>query len=392
MRKKFLAYNTFYQFVTQNINPFSNVIEPDVNCLNKNLSSFPSNSAAIHKQSNVSLQFASIFAKTAGLDQSSQLEMTGEVMSKTILLISANMAYADMAYNFLCRLAKISKCFKYVVVAQDASFYSFLQSHGIPSISGSLIHPVSAEDAKNFRTAEFNAISIAKIVAARMVLESGYNVLFSDVDIAWKKSPVPFLPTDVDLAIQSNTGENVFSLEHEPNTGFYFLRSNDRSIALLNETIKRGREDPMIDDQTHFANALRDWRVSKKAMFLMEGMTAPWAYHGNRPLLFRLLHPYRFQTGQVAMAWYAHKVEPPLDSKEQDIIIVHANWMVGHDSKVQFLKSHDLWDLNDQKFLTYLALWKSMDKTNKTQQKQDRQISYQSALDTLAEVCVNLVA
>jgi hypothetical protein len=254
-----------------------------------------------------------------------------------------------------------------------------------------LIHPVSTEHAKNFRTAEFNAISIAKIIATRIVLELGYNVLFSDVDIAWKKNPMPFLSADVDLVIQSNSGENVFPLSHEANTGFYFLRSNDRSIALLDETINRALKGPSRDDQTHFGNALRDWRISKKAVFIMEGMTAPWVYHGYRPFTFRILHPYRFQSGKVARASYAQKVEPPHDGKEQDIIIVHANYMVGHNSKVRFLKSHDLWDLNDHRFLTYRALWKSKDKTNKKQQKQDRQIRDQSTLDTLAQVCVNLV-
>ncbi len=443
IRKPFLDYNIVNQLITQNTTPSSNttnqyvtentahipnVIKPPVNSLNEDLTkfpsysedfaNFPSYSAAVHKQlfprtsyvikqSNIlsqfvsiiakvvglnqSSQFASIIAEAAGLDQSSQLEMTRGVMDKTILILSANMAYADMTYNFLCRLAKISKTFKYVVIAQDASFYRFLQSDGIPSISGSLIHPVSTEHAKNFRTAEFNAISIAKIIATRIVLELGYNVLFSDVDIAWKKNPMPFLSADVDLVIQSNSGENVFPLSHEANTGFYFLRSNDRSIALLDETINRALKGPSRDDQTHFGNALRDWRISKKAVFIMEGMTAPWVYHGYRPFTFRILHPYRFQSGKVARASYAQKVEPPHDGKEQDIIIVHANYMVGHNSKVRFLKSHDLWDLNDHRFLTYRALWKSKDKTNKKQQKQDRQIRDQSTLDTLAQVCVNLV-
>ncbi len=397
------ASSNINELVTQNTTPVPNVIKPQLGLLSEDLANFQSYSEEVHKQlfnrtsyvnkqSNGLSQFASIIAKAAGLDQLSQSEMTRGVMKSTVLILSANMAYADMTCSFLCRLAKISKTFKYVVIAQDTSFYDFLQAHGIPSISGSLIHPISTQKAENFRSAEFNAISIAKVIAARMVLELGYNVLFSDVDIAWKKNPVPFLPVDVDLVIQSNSGTNVFPLSDEPNTGFYFLRSNDRSMTLLDETIDRARKDPSIDDQTHFGNALRDWRVSKKAIFIMEGMAAPWVYHGHRSFTFRVLHPYWFQSGQVASAWYAQKIEPPHDGKEENIILVHANYIVGHDSKVSFLKSHDLWDLNDQRFQTYLARWKSKGKMNKLQQNQGRRVSYQSALDRLVYVCVNLVA
>jgi len=399
----FLVYNIVNQRTTQNITPVPSVVKTQLDLLNEDLASFPSYSEAVHKQlfkrtsyinkqSNDLSEFAAIIAKAAGLDQSSQLKTTRGIMNSTVLILSANMAYADMTCNFLCRLAKISKTFKYVVIAQDTSFYDFLQSHRIPSVAGSLIHPISTQNAENFRSAGFNAISIAKMIAARVVLELGYNVLVSDVDIAWKKNPVPFLPTDVDLAIQSNTGTNVSPLNDEPNTGFYFLRSNDRSMALLDDTIDRARKDSVVDDQTHFSNALQDWRISKKAIFIMEGMTAPWVYHGYRPFTFRLLHPYWFQSGQVAKASYAQKVEPPHDGNEQDIILVHANYMVGHKSKVRFLKSHELWDLNDKRFRTYLADWKSNDKTNKEQENQDRKISYQSAFDELTQMCVNLVA
>jgi hypothetical protein len=421
MHKTSPIYHIINQYITQNITPAQNitpvqnsipvrnitlvpnVIKPQMDSLNEDLANFPYYSEAVHKQlfkrtryvnkqSNGLSEFASIIAKAAGLDQSFQLEMNQKVMNSTVLILSANMGYADMTFNFLCRLAKISKTFKYVVIAQDTSFYDFLQSHKIPSISGSLIHPISTQNAENFRTTGFNAISIAKMIAVRVVLELGYNVLFSDVDIAWNENPVPFLPADVDLAIQSNSGTNVFPLNHEPNTGFYFLRSNDRSMALLDDTIDRARKDPSIDDQTHFGNALRDWRVSKKAIFIMEGMTAPWAYHGYRPFTFRLLRPYCFQSGQVASASYAQKVEPPQDGKEQNIILVHANYMVGHDTKVNFLKSHGLWNLNDQKFLSYLARLESKDKMNKEQQHQGQQISYELAFtDSLAHVCVNLV-
>ena len=374
-----------------------------LNCFNEYLTNFPSYSEAtykelfkrttyVNKQSNNLSEIGSLIAKAAGLDQSSHLTMPREVVNSTVLVLSANMAYADMTYNFLCRLANISKTFKYVVIAQDASFYDFLQSHHIPSMSGSLIHAASSHNAQNFHSAGFNAISIAKIIAARIVLELGYNVLFSDVDTAWNKSPVSFLSADVDLTIQSNSGSNLSPSDDEPNTGFYFLKSNDRSMAFLDETIDRARKNPALDDQTHFGHVLRDWRTSRKAVFIMEGMPSPWVYHGYRPFTFRLLHPYLFQTGQVAKASYAQKVEPPYDGKEQNIILVHANYLVGHSSKVSFLKSHNLWNLNDQRFSTYLTQWNSKGIRDPQNENEDQQSSYQLALKELANMCINLIS
>ena len=338
----------------------------------------------INKQTNSLSDLASTIAEAAGLDQSSQLKISPDIVSSTVLILSANMGYADMILNFLCRLAKISKNFKYVVIAQDTALYNFLQSKKIPSISGSLIHPVSTENSENFRSPGFNAISIAKIIAARIVLELGYNILFSDVDIGWKKNPLSYLSSDVDLIIQSNSGTNLFLLKDEPNTGFYFLRSNDRSMALLDETIDRARLDPKIDDQTHFGDVLRDWRKSKKAFFIMEGTTAPWVYNDNRPFTFRILHPYLFQSGQVAS--FYRKLEPPNGGNDQDIVLIHANYMTGHHTKVDFLKSRHLWDLNDELFLTYLNRWKSNNSKNTKSS-----VSHQLALAQLTHICTDLV-
>ncbi|CAF1092893.1 unnamed protein product [Rotaria magnacalcarata] len=258
----------------------------------------------------------------------------------------------------------------------------------IPSVPGSSVHSSSSPNAANYGSAEFNTISIAKITAIRKVLELGYNVLFSDVDIAWNKNPVPFLPTDVDLVIQSNSGSNLFEIGSEANTGFYFLKSNSRSTTLLNETLHRTRGGPGLDDQIHFGNVLREWRVSGKAMFIMEGQTAPWVYNNDRPFTFRVLHPYRFQTGQVAQALFGKQVESPYDGKEQDIILVHANYMIGHTSKVNFFKSHGLWNVNDAKFKRNLRLWNLKKKTHAEKKNQRQNISSQSALQQLEPVCM----
>lgn len=397
IKNTFLVDNINSQRVTSNT-----LIAPDLKSLDGDLANFSSYSETVHKQlfnhtsyvkkmlSNNLSEMASIIAKAASLDQSPHLGMNCEVLNSAVLILSANMAYADMTCNFLCRLAKLSKSFKYVVIAQDATFYKFLQANKIPSIAGNLMHPISTGRAQKFRSAGFNAISIAKIIAVRIVLELGYNVLFSDVDIAWKKNPISFLSADVDLLIQSNSEKNIFLLDDEPNTGFYFLRSNDRSMALLDDTIDRASKDPRIDDQTHFANALRDWRLSKKAILIMEEKTPPWIYNSYRPFTFKVLDLYQFQNGKVAHKWYSKKITSPDNIKEQDIVLVHANFMFGHRSKKTFLKTHHLWDVNDKTFLGIYSRWKLKSRTKTEIQKQDGEINYQSALDTLRQVCVDL--
>eukprot|EP01036_Dinobryon_divergens_P028204 gene28204-37108_t len=94
-------------------------------------------------------------------------------------------------------------------------------------------------DPQKFRSKQFNLITARKKEAVHDILKLGYNVLFSDTDVAMIRDPLPYmLWENVDyvhsLNYWCNVGEkwDFHKSKVEGNTGFYFVRSNNNTVQL----------------------------------------------------------------------------------------------------------------------------------------------------------------
>ncbi|CAI9102062.1 OLC1v1000255C1 [Oldenlandia corymbosa var. corymbosa] len=94
------------------------------------------------------------------------------------------------------------------------------------------------------------------------VLKRGYNFIFTDMDIIWLRDPFPILlgPEGVmlnetdDLQISTDRFNNdPRSIDNAINTGFYHIRSNNKTITLLETWYDRRR----ISNTTKEQDALR---------------------------------------------------------------------------------------------------------------------------------------
>ncbi|CAN6461180.1 unnamed protein product [Victoria cruziana] len=67
------------------------------------------------------------------------------------------------------------------------------------------------------------------------ILRRGYNIVFTDTDILWLRNPLPLLTnTDDDMQITSDWyGGQPYDISNRINAGFYFVRSNSRTIRLF---------------------------------------------------------------------------------------------------------------------------------------------------------------
>ncbi|XP_009776156.2 uncharacterized protein At1g28695-like [Nicotiana sylvestris] len=68
------------------------------------------------------------------------------------------------------------------------------------------------------------------------VLKKGYNFIFTDTDVLWLRNPFPnlYLNQTVDLQISTDKfNGSQWSEENPINTGFYMIKSNSKTIALL---------------------------------------------------------------------------------------------------------------------------------------------------------------
>uniref|UniRef100_A0ACD5V1Q9 Uncharacterized protein n=1 Tax=Avena sativa TaxID=4498 RepID=A0ACD5V1Q9_AVESA len=86
---------------------------------------------------------------------------------------------------------------------------------------------------KFFGPEEWMDLVWSKLKLQRRVLELGYGFLFTDVDIMWLRDPFKHVTAYADMTISS---DNYFgdpdNIDNLPNTGFFHMKPNRRTIAM----------------------------------------------------------------------------------------------------------------------------------------------------------------
>jgi hypothetical protein len=115
-------------------------------------------------------------------------------LKKTILMAGINYSYRDFYHNFKCFADRLG--IKFLPVALDQQIYRYLHdvvktpTFLMPDIPGRDKVPTSAS---GFGGKPFNLIGCRKLEAVAGALTLGYNVIFSDVDIAVLSDPIDHL-------------------------------------------------------------------------------------------------------------------------------------------------------------------------------------------------------
>lgn len=92
--------------------------------------------------------------------------------------------------NFLCKANEVTK-YDVMVIAQDHLARDFFRSMGIETMdSADFGLPDSVSGSTAWGDPAYDALIRARLVMLLQILEMGFNVFFSDVDIAWSGDPV----------------------------------------------------------------------------------------------------------------------------------------------------------------------------------------------------------
>jgi homoaconitase/3-isopropylmalate dehydratase large subunit len=96
--------------------------------------------------------------------------------------------------------------FKVLLIAFDEKTHHYVQNHMNGTRFGSELisyhwrgvkgDDAVTEEATTFRTKQFNLMSNHKLESVLAIMEAGYDVIFTDVDIAIARDPIPFLIWD----------------------------------------------------------------------------------------------------------------------------------------------------------------------------------------------------
>ena len=260
-------------------------------------------------------------------------------VEQDIVVLVTNYAYADFVVNWLCTSGNVLSM-KAIVISEDPELHDFLSAAGVPTLDGRLFNISAPSKDSEYFSKGFDVVSNMKSRAVQAVLSMGYNVLFTDGDIVFKRDPFLYFRRDVDFEFQTDNpdGHAEFLLGDDPCTGLFYMRSNNRTIQFLEKSY-----DIHQSQQRNVHKNLDEMRVSGDALYVPHNSRAPQL---QDTLTFRQLPPLSFPPGAVL---YADDYEQRREAAGVPLVTVHANWIKGSVLKRQKLHELGLWKVNSTK-------------------------------------------
>ncbi|XP_062208708.1 uncharacterized protein At4g15970-like [Phragmites australis] len=114
---------------------------------------------------------------------------------------------------------------------------------------------MNLSSANRFLTKGYLELVWTKLSLQQRVLELGYNYLFTDVDVMWLRDPFRHINlfADVTMSCDYFYGD-AESLKNSPNTGFYYVKSTNRTVEMLRYWRAARSRFPPHHDQKIFDN------------------------------------------------------------------------------------------------------------------------------------------
>lgn len=256
--------------------------------------------------------------------------------NKTIVLAVAGYSYKDMLMSWVCRLRSLLIT-NFVVCALDHDVYQFSLLQGLPVFEDPLAPSDISFDDCHFGTKCFQRVTKSKSRLVLQILKLGYNVLMSDVDVYWFKNPLPLLYSfgPAILVAQSDEYKETgpINLPRRLNSGFYFARSDDTTIAGMEKVVKHAASSN-LSEQPSFYDSLcgegGSYRLGDNRC--LEPETNLTVHFLDRNL---------FPNGAYQNLWEKKKWKSVCSKK--DCFILHNNWISGRRKKLQRQVLSGLW-------------------------------------------------
>jgi hypothetical protein len=95
----------------------------------------------------------------------------------------------------------------------------------------------------------------AKVVCVQLINHMGYDLLFQDVDVVWYRNPLEYFHDttnpyhNFDMYFQDDGAHSPRYAPYSANSGFYYVRSNDKTRYLFTSLLYSG--DRIIQTSSH---------------------------------------------------------------------------------------------------------------------------------------------
>lgn len=286
-------------------------------------------------------------------------------LHKTVLMTGCNYGFLNHLHNFKCFADRLDM--KFIVIAMDAKAHEYIINNTTMIsylMDGGVVGGVTGAPT-DFRSPQFNLITTKKKEAVHDVLKLGYDVLFTDTDVAMIRDPLPrMLWENVDYVHSLNavcTKEDTWDFrrsKEEGNTGFYYVRSSEKTAKLWQAAYEAAPRFKHLDDQAVFWNVIR--HSSDPSVIPLghcrhyNASTNPKYNASLEPspskipeIVTCFLDTCAFSSGMLSRIWvpeYTYEeLLANLQYRNETIHTLHANYIKGNHNKLLKMKEHGFW-------------------------------------------------
>jgi hypothetical protein len=269
--------------------------------------------------------------------------------NNAVVVMAVNFGQSELFVNFICaaRSRNIDVSQHMLLFATDAATVRLAQSLGVHVFDvQDAFGSMPTEAAGTYADDTFGRIVLAKIYSVQLMLMLGYDVLLQDVDVFWRRHPLPYFTDSAsttfstenqdndnggfDLIFQDDGSRDVRFAPFFANTGFYFVKNNDRTKYLFNHLVRMGDTIQQVkcdqESMAMFLNEHVSWkglRVKVLGRDSPEGQLFPSGFHVHR----RVEYMKQLMRGEV------------------DPYVFHLSWTENKKDKVLLLQQMGEWFL-----------------------------------------------
>jgi rhamnogalacturonan II specific xylosyltransferase len=224
---------------------------------------------------------------------------------KWIIMVSANSGYLDFFLNWFAAYKKLNLLYHIIVIAEDKNFSSYINTH-----KGSEMEIIKSEfhdikDAVSFGSKQFNILSVRRHGYILKQLIKGSNVIFSDIDTVWLKNPIPYFNGNFDMWMQLDA-KTMFC------PGTMAIKSSEITVSFF-KNLTHGLSLKVQADQPFINKLIRSSKINIAA-----------------------LPTEQFPSGRQYFKQFSY-------DERSKAVVVHNNWIAGHEAKRNRFISFDLW-------------------------------------------------
>lgn len=225
------------------------------------------------------------------------------------------------------------------------------------------------EAAKRYGDTKFQGMMMAKIYCVHMISQLGYNQLFQDVDVVWYRNPLEWFldknnPSfDFDMYFQDDGAHSVRYAPYSPNTGFYFVRANPRTLYFFSNFVKAA--DAIMQSGSHQSalTAVMNEHVSYRGLRVkvlardQDEFPGGYHFHRNKQYMKEMLHgkktPVRvcrrcFCAQRIKISYLCSRINPRFSLTFSAQYVFHMSWTLNKENKRKFFQQMGDWHVNDK--------------------------------------------